>query len=127
MEIRPAAAAELPELKQRLKESGGEEIDLETARVWVAVEGGQIVGMLPLRMCWQAEPLLLFGASTMARRRAGIGLYRAMIGWLGDRERNRSGIYWLFAVTRKPVVMRWLMKLGWLEQYRGARTFLKYL
>jgi hypothetical protein len=126
VEIRQARAEELPLLAVRLAESGGEQIDLQTARVFVAVEDGQILGMLSLRMTWQAEPLLLFGENTQKRRRAGIGLYHAMGAWIQGPD-NRSGIRWLFAITRKKAVMGWLGKLGWFRQYKGAATFLKYL
>lgn len=115
-------------LMQRLKDSGGEEIDLNSARVWVAVEHEQIIGMLPLRMCWQAEPLLVFPevTGTHKRRRAGFGMYRAMMAWIAGPE-NRTGIRWLFGITRSDAVARWLGKLGWFHQYAGAKTFLKYM
>ena len=127
MEIRQANFDELPELKERLKESGGERIDLDSARVWVAVRDGEIVGMLSARLCWQLEPLLLFEGSRMQKCRAGIGLYRAAERWLADKSKNRTGIHWFFAITRSEQVMSWAKKLGWFEQYVGAKTYLRYL
>jgi len=129
MEFRQARAEELPELKRRLQESGGEHIDLDAARVFVAVEGGKVIGMLPLRMTWQAEPLLIFPEvdHTHKRRRTGIGLYRAALAWLGDSSQNRTGIRWLFGITRKQACKVWLQKLGWHRQYKGAATFIKYV
>jgi hypothetical protein len=129
MEIRQALACEIPFLKEKLSESKGEQIDLDSARVWVAVEDGKIIGMLPLRLIWQAEPLLIFPEinERMTRRRAALMLYRESMKWLGNRSLNRSGIYWLFGITRSLAVMRWLEKLGWLRQYRGAATYVKYL
>ena len=127
MEIRQARAEEIPYLKQRLAESGGEQIDLDSARVWVAVEDGKILGILPLRLLWQAEPLLIFPEveNLFTRKRCGLGLYRAALDWLGSRE-NKTGIRWLFGITRSKAVEGWLRKLGWLHQYAGAKTFLKY-
>lgn len=126
MEIRQARQDELPLLKDKLAESKGEQIDLSRARVWVAVEGGEIIGMLPLRMCWQAEPLLLWGGNRVTKSRAGLLIYRAMEQWLRGPE-NVTGIRWLFAVTRKRATAKWLPKLGWHRQYKGAQTFLKYV
>jgi hypothetical protein len=129
MEIRQARAEEIPYLKSRLAETEGEQIDLDTARVWVAVENNRICGTLSLRLVWQAEPLLIFPEVTnkMTRRRAGLGMYRAMEKWLADPTQNRTGIRWFFAVTRSKAVQKWSKALGWYRQYRGAATFLKYL
>lgn len=127
MEIRQARADELPILKQKLAEAEGEQIDLDSARVWVAIDQGNIVGMLSARMTWQLEPLLIFADNKMTRRRAGLSLYRAAESWLGSRQLNRTGIHSFFAVTRSRAVMGWANRLGWFRQYRGAATFLKYL
>lgn len=129
MEVRQALASELPYLKERMAETHGEQIDLEKARVWVAVEGGEIVGVLPARLIWQLEPLLVFPEveNKITRSRAGLLLYRSAEKWLGDRAQNRTGIHWFFAITRSKAVKRWADRLGWFRQYRGAQTFLKYL
>lgn len=129
MEIRQARAEEIPYLKARLAETPGEQIDLDTARVWVAVDEGQIIGLLPLRMLWQAEPLHIFPevANKHKRRLAGLALYRAATGWLADPKQNRTGIHWLFGITRSDAVAGWLQKLGWFQQYVKAKTFLKYV
>lgn len=128
MEIRQARAEEIPLLAQRLAETEGEQVNLNTARIWVAVEDGVILGMLPLRLVWQAEPLLIFPEvqNTSKRRRAGFGMYRAAIAWLGSTD-NKTGIRWLFGITRKKAVAGWLAKLGWHRQYKGAQTFIKYV
>lgn len=129
VEFRQARAEELPELKRRLEQSGGEVIDLEAARVWIALEDGQMVGMLSARMCWQLEPLIVFPEVKLkaTRRRAGLGMYLEATRWLGNRLENKSGIHWFFAITRSSAVKQWADRLGWLRQYRGAATFLKYL
>jgi hypothetical protein len=128
VEIRQARADEIPYLRERLKETEGEQIDLDTARVWVAVEGKQILGMLSARLVWQAEPLIIFPEvnNTMTRRRAGLGMYRAFEKWLPSIE-NRTGIRWFFAITRSKAVMGWADRLGWFRQYKGAATYLKHL
>lgn len=129
MEIRQARAEEIPYLKQRLAETEGEQVDLDAARVWVAVEGEKIQGLLSARLVWQVEPLLIFPEvrNTMTRRRAGLGMYRAFENWLADPTQNRTEIRWFFAVTRSKAVKQWAKRLGWLRQYAGAHTFLKYL
>lgn len=127
VEIRQARADEIPFLKQKLAETEGEQIDLDSARVWVAIDQGSIVGMLSAHMCWRVEPLLIFADNKMTRRRAGLALYRAAESWLGNRLLNRTGIHHFFATTRSKAVIGWANRLGWFRQFRGAATFLKYL
>lgn len=129
MEIRQARADEIPYLKSRLAETEGEHIDLDAARVWVAVERHRIVGMMSARMVWQVEPLLIFPEvkNKMTRRRAGLGMYRAFEKWLADPTQNRTGIFWFFAVTRKRAVIGWAKALQWFRQYKGTTIFLKYV
>lgn len=129
VEVRQALAEEIPYLKERLAETEGEQIDLDIARIWVAVEDGKIIGMLSARMVFQLEPLLIFPEATNAhtRRRVGLGLYRAVESWIGSREKNRTGIHWFFAVTRSHAVKGWANRLGWFRQYQGAATFIKHL
>lgn len=123
MIVRQAREEDIPYLKTKLAESGGEQIDLDTARVWVAVEDEQIVGMLAARMTWQIEPLLLWGGNQVTKSRAGVGMYRAAEEWLQENV----GVRWVFCITRRAAVGRWLGKLGWLRQYKGAATFVKYV
>ncbi len=128
MEFREARAEEIPYLKARLAETEHEQVDLDAARVWVAIEDQKIIGVLPARMCWQLEPLVVFAEcqSKMTRRRAALGLHQAAEIWLADRTRNRTGIYWAFAIIRNKLAQRWAPRLGWHRQYIGAPTFLKY-
>lgn len=129
VEVRQAYAEEIPFLRAQLKKTDGEQIDLDQARIWVAVHEGKIVGMLPARMMWQLEPLLIFPEyeNPITRSRAGLLLYRAAEKWLGDRSQNRTGIHWFFAITRSKAVKGWAQRLGWFRQYRGAATYIKYL
>lgn len=122
MIIRTARIDELEQLKDRME---GEEIDLHGTPVWVAEEDGKLLGMVALRLVWQIEPLTVYPEveNHMTRRRVGRELYRTAASWLADRERNATGIYTAFAVTRDAAVMGWVKAMGWLEQYIGAKTF----
>ena len=129
MEIRQARADELPYLKARLAETEHEEIKLDAARVFVAVEGEQILGVLPLRMVWQAEPLAVFPEVTnkMTRRRATRSLLKGAEAWLADRSQNRTGIHWYFAIIRKRAAKLAAPNMGLWRIYKGAAHFVKYL
>jgi hypothetical protein len=129
MEIRQARAAELPYLQTRLAETEHEAIDLGTARVFVAVEGDTILGMLPLRMVFQAEPLVVFPevGNKMTRRRAARSLLKGAEEWLADRSRNRTGIHWYFAIIRNRAAKLAAPKMGLWRIYKGAAHFVKYL
>lgn len=128
MEVREARSDEIPLLKEKLAASDMERIDLDAARVWVALEEGAIVGFVSLRMVWQMEPLYIFPEcrKRMARRRAIYGLYREASAWMGDRKRNLSGIHWMFAITRNLEVRRWMVAMGWHRQYKSAATYIKH-
>lgn len=96
--------------------------------VWVAVDGGEIIGLLGAELVWQLEPLLIFPEvkSKAVRRRACYRLYRACEAWMQDTTCNRTGIYKAFAVTRKFKVRDWAKKEGWLHTFKRAPMFIKY-
>ena len=129
MELRQARADEIPYLRARLAETEHERIDLDLARVFVAVEGDSIIGVLPLRMVWQAEPLFIFPECTnkMTRRRATVSLLKAAETWLADRNLNRSGIHWYFAIIRNKAAKLAAPRTGLWRIYKGAAHFVKYL
>jgi hypothetical protein len=129
VEIRQARADEIPYLRERLKPLPHEEIDLDKARVFVAVEGEQIIGVLPLRLMWQAEPLVIFKEvkNKMTRRRATLSLLRGAEAWLADRSLNRSGIHWYFAIIRKKAAKLAAPRIGLWRIYKGAAHFVKHL
>jgi hypothetical protein len=120
---RPATIDELPYLQQRINESGGEKIKLyedvygeivPISQVWVAEKDGKIIGLINLRLIWQAEPCYIFPEvkDTNTRRRAAIGLPRAMEAWLGDRTKNKTGIYSYFFVTLSRAWARLAIHFG---------------
>lgn len=129
MEIRQARDEEIPYLKERLSEAPHETIDLDKARVFVAVEDDQIIGILPLRMVWQAEPLVVFPEVTnkMTRRRATTSLLRGAEVWLADRVLNRTGIHWYFAIIRNRAAKLAAPRMGLWRIYKGAAHYMKYL
>jgi hypothetical protein len=127
IEARLATLSEIPELLDRIKQSGGVFVDLYRTPVWIAVEDGVILGLLAAELTWQFEPLLIFPEirNKAARRRACYRMYRAAEAWMCDPTRNITGVYKAFAVTRMFKVRCWAEKMGWLRQYRGAATFVK--
>lgn len=129
MEIRQARAEEIPYLRDRLSTMPHEEIDLDKARVFVAVEGEQIIGVLPLRLTWQAEPLVVFPEvkNKMTRRKATLALLRGAEAWIADRILNRTGIHWYFAIIRKRAAKLAAPRVGLWRIYKGAAHFVKYL
>lgn len=130
MEFRQAKLDELPWLQERLDQYGSGEVDrLDLARVFVAVENGQIVGIFPLRMVWQGGPLYIFPEcrNKITRSRATRGLFFRACEWLKDKTQNRTGIHWFFGITRSRAVKGWAPRIGLLRQYKGAAVLTKYL
>jgi hypothetical protein len=129
MEVRQARADEIPYLKERLAQAPHETIDLDKARVFVATENDQIIGVLPLRMVWQAEPLVVFPEvkNNMTRRRATTSLLKGAEAWLADRNLNRTGIHWYFAIIRKRAAQLAAPRMGLWRIYKGAAHFVKHL
>jgi hypothetical protein len=125
---RAARPEDLEYLARRLEESGGEEIDLQATPCWVVEEDGVILGVLPIRLMWQFEPLYVFPEvqRKASRRRACMLLYHAAETWIADRERNRSGIYRAFAITRRVAVRTWAKAMGWRHQYQRAPMYIKH-
>jgi hypothetical protein len=125
IEARLATLEEIPGLLERIKESGGVFVDLYRTPCWVAVDDGDIVGLLAATPVFQLEPLLIFPdfKSKALRRRACYSLYRAAAQWLASD--NGSNVRWAFAVTRSRAVLGWAKKMGWFQQYKGAKMFIK--
>src|SRR5690349_5743677 len=101
--IRPANYEDIPYLQAKLKTETPtwEQVDLTKAIVFAAEYGGEIVGFTSARLVWQIEPVMLFKrfrrrAPRHARAKATLLLTRAIDGWIGDRSRNTTGIYFYF-------------------------------
>lgn len=127
--IRPATREDLPYLQHRLKlKPRNEQVRLEQAIVFVAEYDGCVVGFTAARLMWQIEPLMLFDefrqhAPKHARRRATLGLIRAIDGWIGDRERNQTGIYSYFCFVINRVMQGLAASFGMLRIYTGGKFF----
>lgn len=102
-------------------------IDLWATPCFVAEKDGKLVGMLPMRLWWQFEPLLIFPEvkNKATRGRACYGLYKAAENWISG-PLNGTGIYRAFAITRLLAVRSWARKMGWLHNYKRAPLFIKY-
>lgn len=127
MNIRLATASEIEELRPHAGAFG----DLVEGRTWVAEEGGQIIGFLPLRLCFLAEPLMLLpkvrNVSKITRSRAALLLYLTAEAWIRDPSENWTGIAWLFAITRARSVKSWSNRLGWTRIFTKAAFYVKHL
>jgi hypothetical protein len=130
MQIRLTAREEIPAMQRRLEELGSEYIDLSSTPSWVALdEEGTIIGILPARLVWNLEPLLVFPEvkNKVTASRACLGLFRAAEAWLSDRAKNTTGIYWYFIKTRSEAVKQWAKRLGWFRQWKGCALYIKHL
>lgn len=142
---RPATKEELPYLQKRIDESHHEKVRLYIEVVqedgskkieplcmcWVSEEDGQIIGLLPLRLIWQAEPLFIFPEVDKRKknthRRVALGLPRIMEEWIADRVRNQTGIYSFFFVSKNRLWMKLAESFGCLRIYKGCATYGKDL
>jgi hypothetical protein len=130
MIIRFIRPDEIPLMHERMREQETEFIDLNTTPAWVAEdEQGNIIGILPARLVWNLEPLLIFPEviNTITASRASLGLFKAAEVWLSDRTKNTTGIYWYFIKTRSESVKQWASRLGWFHQWKGADFYVKHL
>lgn len=127
--IRQATREDLPELTQRLHSSKEEKVDLTRGPLWVAEHEGKLMGMLPARLIWQAEPLMIFPEvkNKSLKRRIALGLPRAMEAYIGDRAVNKTGIYSYFFVTKGRLWAKLARAFGCLRIYKGCMTFGKDL
>lgn len=126
--IRPAGVEEFAYLTERMRQNGGEVIDLWSAPCWVDEVDGVILGLLAVRPVWQFEPLLVFKEvkNKASRRRTCLGLYRAAEAWISDPTLNQTGVRRAFAITRMFAVRGWAKKLGWKHQYKRAPLWIKH-
>jgi hypothetical protein len=122
---RPARQEEIPYLRAQLALTDHEQVDLMRGFVWVVEEDGEIVGMLPLRLIFQPEPMLIFDKlkNKHSRRKAAFLLAEAMEKWIGDRSQNKTGIHSYFAVIKDKTFEALARHWGALRIYRDCRIY----
>jgi|SRR5579884_40651 len=129
--IRPATDSDLPYLAERLSEQTYFEIvDLPKMIVYVAEYDGRIIGFTAARLMWQIEPLYLTPefikyAPHFARQKATLGLIRAIEGWIADRTRNTTGVYWYFCYIKGRVMQRLAEAYGMIRSYHHGRFYVR--
>lgn len=103
--------------------------NLQTAVVHVAVENGQIVGMIEAHLAWQVENLEIFPEcrNKITRSRASLLLYKATENWIKNPLVNRTGVRWFFSFTRSKAVKGWAQRLGWKRVFKGGNFYAKFL
>jgi hypothetical protein len=134
--IRPALVNELPLLQQIIDGSAEDKLKLYAevntpegkqilplVVLHVAEQDGQLCGMLPLRLIWQAEPLMIWTENQSLRRRIALGLGRAVESYVGNRTINKTGIYSYFFVTNEPEWGKLAEHSGCLRLYRECATY----
>lgn len=128
--IRPAVPADLPRLQAMLYEQRAfyEQQDLSKAVVYVAEYGGEIIGLCGARLIFQVEPLLLAPefkkyAPRFAQQKATLGLIRGVDDWIGDRQRNLSGIHSYFCSIVGRTMRQLALSFGMVAVYRKSKFF----
>jgi hypothetical protein len=128
MKTRLARPDELPALQERLKDMAGvDQYTIDLNRVPVSVvedDEGNIIGLLPIRLIWNPEPLLIFPEveNKMTRRRAALSLFRSAEDFIADPVRNQTGIHNYIAYTVHDDVKAWAPRLGMIP-YPDDYTF----
>src|SRR5882762_4613183 len=124
--IRQARTDEFPYLAEQL----GPSAELVEGRVWVGECDGDLIGVLPLRMCWNPEPLMLLPAAKkhpkITKSRTMLLLYLACEEYIKDPARNKVGPRFLLAVTRSKTLLSWSERLGWFRCFKGSMFFIKH-
>lgn len=124
MIARAARPDEIKFLQAQIDNSTNEKVDLKQMLVWVAEEKGEPVGLLSARLIWQAEPMHIFKEMPRnAKRRAAYLLTQEMESFIGDRARNKTGIYSYFAVMKDKVFEALARRWGLLHIYGDCRVF----
>lgn len=130
--VRPAREDEIPYLQGLLYRHRDyfEFQNLREAIVFVIEYEGEIAGMITGRMIWQIPTLLIDRDAKMpraAKRRATYMLIRELDKWIGDRNRNRSGIYSYFCVIKGRTMKLLAKSFGMFRLYERFATFGKDL
>ena len=124
--VRQATVDDLPHLLERLRDQADyfEQQDLRRCIIFVAEYDGKIVGFSAARLNWQIEPILLTPefkkhAPHFARQKATYLLIRELDRWIGDRTKNRSGIYYYFCHIRDRTMQKLALSFGMIRVYYG--------
>src|SRR5882762_780038 len=124
--IRQARTDEFPYLAEQL----GPTAELVEGRCWVADLNGELVGVLPLRQVWNAEPLMLLPTKNklpkITKSRTMLLLYVACEDFIRDTTRNKLGPRFLMVFTRSKAVSLWSYRLGWLRCFKGSAIYIKH-
>jgi hypothetical protein len=120
---------DLKYLREKLRQSNIEYIDLEKRIVYVIKHNGIVSGCVAARLVWQIEPLFLTpeferDASPVTLRRAVFKLARSIFGWLIGPE-NKTGIRWTFAYIEKRKMQKVTKEYGLIPVYRKGKFFAK--
>lgn len=128
--VRDATLDDLHELHWRLHEQRKyfEQQNLRHSIVKVVEYEGQIVGFAAARLIWQVEPLLLTPefkrrAPAHARRKATYLLIREIDRWIGDRQKNRSGLHSYFCSIVGRTMRKLALSFGMLPVYQNSKFF----
>jgi hypothetical protein len=129
--VRPATEADLHECHYELYRQRNyyEQQNLRNAVVMVLEQDGVIVGFGAARMVfWQVEPILLTEdfkkhGSKHAQRKGTYLLIRELDRWIGDREKNLSGIHSYFCSIPGRTMRKLALSFGMVRIYRKCQFF----
>jgi hypothetical protein len=126
--VRPAKPEELLDLQSLLYRHRGEfeQQDLTQAIVYVAEKDDAIVGLITGRLVWQIPTLLIDREANLpahVKRKATYMLIRELDNFIGDRERNRTGIYFYFCVIKNRTMQHLAKAFGMLRVYKDFLVF----
>lgn len=127
--MRPARREDVPFLKKDLaRDKRWEQVDLEKGIIFVVEHEGEIIEYAQARLVWQIEPLKFVhgkrkGLTWFAQKRATYKLAKALIGWLGDRSKNTTGIYSFFAFIKGKRFQKLAASFGLMNVYEGGKFF----
>lgn len=97
---------------------------------FVAEHEGQVTHFGSARLVFLVEPLKALPGvkiSKNAQRRAVYGIAKALEGWISDREKNRSGVYTMFAHVAVSKFQQLCEAWGMSRWYPKARLYGKEL
>lgn len=128
--VRDAIRADLPTLQEMLYRQRHfyEQQDLSKTITKVAEYGNEIIGLSAARLVWQVEPVLLAPrfrklAPQFAQRKATYLLIRELDSYIGDRERNATGLHSYFCAIPGQRMQELALSFGMMPVYRSCKFF----